>query len=226
MSLLFICCSVYVVVHYNLTKKEHAMSPLAYQYRPPFLEVKYYGYFLLSEITQINKAFSVAWVAHYKTQPRMNGLPYITHPVAMTHIAMDELNIYDSELNITIILHDTDEPSVIPFLNQGIHLHFGLSNAENNQLLTKTDANKALYIETIILSKKWRVLLTKLIDRLHNMRTLENSTVAFQQKQAKETREFFLPLCNELSKIIPKKYEAVPPKIFIELTNLCEQYGC
>lgn len=197
-----------------------------YHYSPPFLGVQYYKYFLVSEIAQINKAFLIAWMVHAHSKPRMNGLPYITHPVEMVQIAIDEFHIYDAHLIIDIILHDTDEHSIIPFFNQGLQMQFGISVAEDNNLLTKTDANKLVYLLEIVLSRKWRPLSSKLIDRLHNMRTLENSTVAFQQKQARETREFFLPLCNELSKIIPSKHEAVPPRIYIELLKLCEQYGC
>lgn len=197
-----------------------------YHYSPPFLEVQYYKYFLVSEISQINKAFLTAWIVHSSSQPRMNGLPYITHPVEMVKMTFDEFHVYDAEVAMDEILHDTDEPSVIPFFNQGIQMQFGVSVAEDNQLLTKTDANKLIYLEDIVRSGKWRVCLSKLIDRLHNMRTLENSRLEFKTKQATETRKYFLPLCNELSKIIPKKYEAVPPKIFIELVKLCEQYGC
>lgn len=198
----------------------------AYHLAPPFLEVKHCWNFGINEVVQINRAFMVAWMVHAHSKPRMNGLPYITHPIDMVYIAIDELNIYDSHLITDLILHDTDEHSIIPFFNQGIQVQFGVSVAEDNSLLTKTDANKLVYLKEILASGKWRPLLAKLIDRLHNMRTLENSSVAFQQKQAEETREFFLPLCNELSKIIPQKYETVPPRIYIELSRLCEKYGC
>ena len=202
------------------------MKPSAYHYAPPFLEVKYCWHFTPNEIFRINNAFMIAWIVHAHSPNRMNGHPYITHPVEMVQIAIDEFCIYDSHLIIDLILHDTDEHSIIPFFNHGIKIQFGVSVAEDNNLLTKTDENKAIYLEDIVASGKWRPLLAKLIDRLHNMRTLENSSVAFQQKQAKETRDLFLPLCNELSKIIPKEYETVPPIIYIELSRLCEKYGC
>lgn len=210
---------------YTIYQERNLMRSLDYNYSAPYLEARHYRKFLLSDVFQINKAYLLAWMVHFNTF-RMNGLPYITHPVAMTHIAMDEFHIYDPEVIVTIILHDTGEASIIPFINSGMQLQFGLSNAENNHLLTKTDNNKPVYLSKIIKSGKWRVVLTKLIDRLHNMRTLEDSDVDFQKKQANETRKYFLPLCGELAKVIPNEYEDVPPKIHNMLIILCEQYKC
>lgn len=202
------------------------MQLSAYRLAPPFLGVKHCYKFSIAEVIQINRAFLVAWIVHAHSPDRMNGLPYITHPIEIVEMALGEFRVYDANVVIGSILHDTDEHSIIPFFNQGVRVQFGEQIADDNRLLTKTDENKPVYLDDIVGSGRWVPLLIKLFDRLHNMRTLDNSDDAFQKKQATETRKFFLPLCNKLSKIIPQKYETVPPRIYIELLKLCEKYGC
>lgn len=192
---------------------------------PPFLEVISQKRFDFREVLAINKAYFCAWSVHFN-QFRMDGSAYIQHPIAMTRIAMNEFNIYNSELNITLILHDTDEPSIIPFFNSGLRVLFGKKIATNNHLLTKTDSNKKTYLKAIAQSMYWIVILSKLIDRMHNMRTLERTSSEFQKKQATETRKYFLKLCYTLAKVIPEEYKEIPTKIHIELATWCEHYGC
>lgn len=192
---------------------------------PLFLEAKYHKYFTPTETLQINQAFLYANTAHYG-QLRDDGSPYIYHPVRMVYILLDEFNIYDAELIITLLLHDVKENSKFMFINATVALWFGLKNEHNMNKLSKTDKNKEIYISGIAESGDWRIILAKLIDRLDNMQTLEKSKKPFQDKQAKETRSIFLPLCSVLAKFIPENYTKAAAIIHIRLIKLCEQYGC
>ncbi len=192
---------------------------------PLFLEAKYYRYFTPTETLHINQAFLYANVAHFG-QLRSDGSPYIYHPVRMVHILLDEHRIYDTELIITELLHDVREVSKFMFINATVMLWFGLKNERNMNALTKTNENKKVYLQDIASSGNWRIILAKLDDRLDNMQTLEGLDPEFQKKQARETRELFLPLCSVLAKVIPKQYARVAPLLHIRLTALCEKYGC
>ncbi len=192
---------------------------------PLFLEAKYYRYFTPTETVHINQAFLYANAAHFG-QIREDGSPYIYHPVRMVYILLDELHIYDEELIITLLLHDVREVWNFMFINATVMLWFGLKNERNMNALTKTDENKKTNLIDIASSGNWRIMLAKLDDRLDNMQTLDGLDPEFQKKQARETRELFLPLCGELAKVIPKQYARVAPLLHIRLTALCEKYGC
>ena len=194
---------------------------------PPFWEAKYYGHFSMPQIALINWAIAFAFSAHIDTPVRKaDGSPYINHPIRMTRIAMDELHIYDVELIVTLLLHDVKEVSKNPFINIGIGMWFGAQHDYNVDQLTKTSENKKTYIDDMKKGKVWRVILAKLIDRLDNMQTLQGMDTVFQTKQAKETREVFLDLCDELEDVIPKEYNYIPSLLHDRLKCLCEQYGC
>ena len=176
------------------------------------------------ELENIDKAFLFAFIVHF-SQKRKNGQPYIVHPLTMAHISMNEFRIYDLHVVMDIAIHDTREQKGATLLGIGLRMFFDSETMKDNHLLTKTDKNKAVYLKKIVSSKNWRVLYVKLIDRLHNMRTLVGTSKEFQSKQTKETVEHFLSLCTELEKIIPDEYKEVPKKIHDKLIALCAQYG-
>ena len=128
-------------------------------------------------------------------QKRMNGQPYIFHPRSMAYISINEFYVHDRRVNVLIAVHDTKEQPAILFLNLGFRLLFDSETSQDRNLLTKTKKNKPVYVKRISESGNWRVMYVKLIDRLHNMRTLDGTPSDFQKKQAQETKEFFLDLC-------------------------------
>lgn len=192
---------------------------------PLFLEAKYHKYFTPTETLKINQAFLYANTAHYG-QIRNDGSPYIYHPVRMVYTLLDVFHIYDAELIITLLLHDVREVWKFMFINATVTLWFGLKNERNMNTLTKTLENKKKYAKNIEISGDWKIILAKLIDRLDNMQTLEGLDPEFQKKQAMETREIFIPLCSTLAKVIPEEYAFVAPMLRIQLSALCEKYGC
>ena len=165
-------------------------------------KVKSYNRFLNPET--LSKAYDFALKAHEK-QKRDEGSPYIIHPVAVANI-LTELKL-DSATIATGLLHDTIEDTHATY--KTIEKEFGKEVADLVDGVTKISVfenqaasnSKAENFRKLILatSKDIRVLLVKLADRLHNMRTIQ--FVANKDKQirkAKETMEIYAPLADRM----------------------------
>ena len=165
-------------------------------------KVKSYNKFLNPET--LTKAYNFALRAHEK-QKRDEGSPYIIHPVAVANI-LTELKL-DSATIATGLLHDTIEDTHATY--NTIKEEFGIEVADLVEGVTKISEfenqaisnSKAENFRKLILatSKDIRVLLVKLADRLHNMRTIK--FVIDKEKQirkAKETMEIYAPLADRM----------------------------
>ena len=165
-------------------------------------QIKSYNRFLNS--ATLNKAYNFALEAH-QNQKREEGVPYIIHPVAVAKI-LTELKL-DSATITTGLLHDTIEDTKVTYEN--VKKEFGEEVANLVEGVTKiseletkaSSASKAENFRKLILatSKDIRVLLVKLADRLHNMRTIQfvkdkNKTI----RKAKETMEIYAPLADRM----------------------------
>ena len=165
-------------------------------------KVKSYNKFLNPET--LNKAYYFAVKAH-ENQKRHSGDPYVIHPVAVANILSD-LKL-DSATIATGLLHDTieDTHATYPTIKQ----EFGQEVADLVEGVTKISAfeNQAVSISKaenfrkliIATSKDIRVLLVKIADRLHNMRTI-NAINDMEKKEriARETMEIYSPLANRM----------------------------
>ena len=165
-------------------------------------KIKSYNKFLNSK--SLNKAYHFALDAH-QNQKREEGVPYIFHPVAVANI-LTELKL-DSATITTGLLHDTIEDTNVTY--QTVKKEFGEEVANLVDGVTKlsaleekaSDNSKAENFRKLILatSKDIRVLLVKLADRLHNMRTIH--FVKDKEKiirKAKETMEIYAPLADRM----------------------------
>ena len=165
-------------------------------------QIKSYNKFLNSE--SLNKAYNFAVEAH-QNQKREEGVPYIIHPVAVAKI-LTELKL-DSATITTGLLHDTIEDTNVTY--ETVKKEFGDEVANLVEGVTKisaledkaSDDSKAENFRKLILatSKDIRVLLVKLADRLHNMRTIQ--FVKDKEKiirKAKETMEIYAPLADRM----------------------------
>ena len=165
-------------------------------------KIKSYNKFLNSD--SLNKAYSFALNAH-QNQKRDEGVPYIIHPLAVANI-LTELKL-DSATITTGLLHDTIEDTNVTF--ETVKKEFGEEVANLVDGVTKLSAledkasnnSKAENFRKLILatSKDIRVLLVKLADRLHNMRTI--NFVKDKDKiirKAKETMEIYAPLADRM----------------------------
>ena len=165
-------------------------------------KVKSYNKFL--NPYTLDKAYNFALKAHEK-QKRDEGSPYIIHPVAVANI-LTELKL-DSATIATGLLHDTIEDTHATY--KTIEKEFGKEVADLVDGVTKISAyenqaasdSKAENFRKLILatSKDIRVLLVKLADRLHNMRTIQFVTNKDKQiRKAKETMEIYAPLADRM----------------------------
>ena len=172
-------------------------------------KVKSYNRFLNPDA--LNKAYNFALEAH-KNQKRDEGIPYISHPVAVASI-LTELKL-DSATITTGLLHDTVEDTKATY--ETVKKEFGKEVADLVDGVTKISAlentastnSKAENFRKLILatSKDIRVLLVKLADRLHNMRTINfvkdnNKKI----RKAKETMEIYAPLADRNFVLYPLK---------------------
>jgi len=165
-------------------------------------KVKVYNKFLNPE--KLNKAYNFAVKAH-ENQKRDSGDPYSIHPIAVANI-LTELKL-DSATIATGLLHDTIEDTHATY--ETIKNEFGQEVADLVDGVTKisvfenqaTSTSKAENFRKLIIatSKDIRVLLVKIADRLHNMRTIDAiSKIEKKERIAKETMEIYAPLADRM----------------------------
>lgn len=155
------------------------------------------------KIAHIREAFLVADQAH-QGQIRKTGEPYITHPIEVGTILAD-LQM-DAETIIAGLLHDILEDTHITkqeltqqFGKTVADLVDGVTKLSKIQFKSKAEAQADYFRKMILaMSKDIRVILVKLADRLHNMRTLEHLSLRKQRQIAQETLEIFSPIANRL----------------------------
>ncbi len=152
---------------------------------------------------RVRKAFDVALEAH-KNDRRKSGEPYIYHPIAVARICAEEIGLGATSI-ICALLHDTVEDTEITLDN--IKTQFGEKEALIIKGLTKisgvVDYNVSLQAENfrkilLTLSEDVRVILIKIADRLHNMRTIGSMRRDKQLKIASETLFLYAPLAHRL----------------------------
>ncbi len=155
--------------------------------------------------TRVQEALTLAHQAH-AGQLRRSGEPYIIHPVAVAEILAD-LQM-DADTLIAGLLHDTVEDTSLTF--EDLEHHFGATVRRIVEGETKVSKLPKLagQIEDeqaenlrqmfIAMTEDVRIIIVKLADRLHNMRTLEFMPPAKQQRIAQETLEIFAPLAHRL----------------------------
>ena len=178
------------------------------------------------DISMIEKAYNTAADAH-KDQFRKSGEPYIIHPLNVA-IILAELEL-DKETIIAGILHDVVEDTVMSeedlireFGADVALLVDGVTKLEKIPLSTgvdQSDVKLEMQAENLrkmflAMAKDIRVILIKLADRLHNMRTLQYKTPESRQRIAKETLEIYCPIAQRLG----------ISKIKIELDDLSLKY--
>jgi len=151
----------------------------------------------------IRKAFDMALESH-KDMRRKSGEPYIYHPIAVAQIAAEEIGLGTTSI-VCALLHDVVEDTDVSL--EDIEREFGKKVAKIIDGLTKIsgvfDTNSSLQAENfrkmlLTLADDVRVILIKLADRLHNMRTMEFMPRDKQLKLSSETVYLYAPLAHRL----------------------------
>ena len=161
------------------------------------------GYLPDDQLPLLRRAWAVGASAH-AGQTRRSGEPYITHPVAVAAVLAEQR--VDVETLVAAILHDTLEDT--PLTREAIVDEFGETVAELVDGVTKLDklrfadrqeaVAESFRKMMLAMARDLRVIMIKLADRLHNMRTLGAQTAEARTRIARETLEIYAPIAQRL----------------------------
>ncbi len=182
-----------------------------------------------ADLALLERAYAVADKWH-TGQMRKSGDPYITHPLAVTTILAD-IGMTEPTL-VAALLHDTVEDT--PYTLEALRADFGDEVAVLVDGVTKLDKvqyGDSAQAETIrkmivAMSRDIRVLVIKLADRLHNMRTLRYVPAASQERSSRETLDIYAPLAHRLGMNTLKweledlAFATLHPKIYDEIVRM------
>jgi GTP pyrophosphokinase len=178
----------------------------------------------------LRRAYALATIAH-AGQYRQSGEPYIDHPVAVATILL-ELSL-DAESVAAALLHDVVEDSSVAldlieaeFGESLAHLVDGVTKLSTLESKSKEELQAGSYRKLIIATADDpRVILIKLADRLHNMRTLGSTPPAKQKRVARETLDIYAPLAHRLgmwqvkSELEDLAFKWISPDRYTEIAN-------
>ena len=180
----------------------------------------------------IRRAFEISVDAH-RDMRRKSGEPYILHPLAVARIVVEEIGLGVTS-SICALLHDVVEDTEITL--EDIEREFGSNYAKIIDGLTKISNVVDLKAETTVQAENFRkilltladdprVILIKLADRLHNMRTLESMSREKQLKIASETTYIYSPLAHRLglyeikSELEDLSMKYTQPDVYVEIAK-------
>jgi GTP diphosphokinase / guanosine-3',5'-bis(diphosphate) 3'-diphosphatase len=195
-------------------------------------------------VARVLRAYRVGAVAH-EGQTRKSGEPYITHPIAVAGI-LAEMGM-DAETIIAAILHDTLEDTALSrtalageFGETVAELVDGVTKLDKMRFSSRQEADAESFRKMLLaMARDLRVILIKLADRLHNMRTLGAKESDSRRRIARETLEIYAPIAQRLGMnkvkaelqdlgfraLYPDRYRVISERIRAALGNRREAMG-
>ncbi|MCP4470461.1 MAG: RelA/SpoT family protein [Gammaproteobacteria bacterium] len=187
-----------------------------------------------AQVEEIYRAYLVGAEAH-EGQSRVSGEPYISHPVAVARI-LAEMRM-DSRSIIAAILHDVIEDTPTPkeqlatqFGDEVAELVDGVSKLTKIDFRSKAEAQAENFRKMMLaMVKDIRVIIIKLADRLHNMRTLDAMPPHKRRRIAKETMDIYAPIANRLGifkmrhELLDLSIKAAYPMRYRALESACKE---
>ena len=202
------------------------------------------AYLKPKDVEHIREALKFSGQAH-EGQLRKSGEPYISHPIAVARI-LTPLHL-DAQAIMAALLHDVVEDTHISnadvariFGKSVAELVDGLSKLDKIEFQTKEDAQAENFRKMLMaMARDVRVILIKLADRLHNMRTLKSMSREKCERIARETMEIYAPIANRLGLnsiyqeledlgfkyLHPKRYEVLTKALKVVRGNRREVVG-
>ncbi|MDR3447298.1 MULTISPECIES: bifunctional (p)ppGpp synthetase/guanosine-3',5'-bis(diphosphate) 3'-pyrophosphohydrolase [Dyella] len=221
-------------------------TPLDTSTLPPYVLAlkERVAYLPEAQVAKVIRAYEVGAVAH-EGQARKSGEPYITHPVAVAGI-LAELGM-DAETIIAAILHDTLEDTSLSrtelageFGETVAELVDGVTKLDKMRFSSRQEADAESFRKMLLaMARDLRVILIKLSDRLHNMRTLGAKDGSSRRRIARETLEIYAPIAQRLGMnkfkaelqdlgfraLYPDRYRVISERIRAALGNRREAMG-
>ena len=156
-----------------------------------------------ADIKKVREAYKFADEAHLG-QFRASGEPYITHPLAVAALCADWR--LDAQAIMAALMHDTMEDRGVTkteliekFGAPTAELVDGLTKLDKLQFSTREESQAESFRKMLLaMARDVRVILVKLADRLHNMRTLEHLSPRQQERIARETLDIYAPIAHRL----------------------------
>jgi RelA/SpoT family (p)ppGpp synthetase len=169
----------------------------------PHLAQERFGYLKPKDVAQLAEAYRFSEAAH-AGQTRQSGDPYISHPLAVAEILADWH--LDGQTLMAALLHDVTEDTQVTkdeisdtFGKPVAELVDGVSKLDKIEFQSAADAQAENFRKMLLaMARDVRVILIKLADRLHNMRTLGAVSPTKRRRVARETMEIYAPIANRL----------------------------
>jgi GTP diphosphokinase / guanosine-3',5'-bis(diphosphate) 3'-diphosphatase len=169
----------------------------------PLLDQGRFGYLKPKDVARLAEAYRFSEAAH-AGQTRQSGDPYISHPLAVAEILADWH--LDGQTLMAALLHDVTEDTKVTkdeisdtFGKPVAELVDGVSKLDKIEFQSAADAQAENFRKMLLaMARDVRVILIKLADRLHNMRTLGAVNPAKRRRVARETMEIYAPIANRL----------------------------
>src|SRR5512145_716782 len=167
------------------------------------LDSRRFGYLKPKDVARLAEAYRFSEAAHHG-QTRQSGDPYISHPLAVAEILADWH--LDGQTLMAALLHDVTEDTSVTkdeisdtFGKPVAELVDGVSKLDRIEFQSAEDAQAENFRKMLLaMARDVRVMLIKLADRLHNMRTLDAVPPAKRRRIARETMEIYAPIANRL----------------------------